>query len=341
MSNVAELAERLAKVLVAGELTHSGVHERAERALGRSYRWLEPFAKSLSDRFAGQTRPTSRRLAKYLRDDARFLLAASRLTLRISASHVEPPAMAPAKFARQWQIPSLTTERELADWLELTPARLLALADPSGGSARAHMERHQHYRYRLLTKPGGAVRLIESPKPRLKAIQQRLLRGILEPIPLHDAVHGFCRGRNPASFAAPHARQKVVIRLDLADFFPSILAARIGGNFRAAGYPERVSELLIGLTTNTCPNGIFPREPVGNAAAEEQKRRYCRPHLPQGAPTSPYLSNLATFRLDQRLAGLAKASEATYTRYADDLAFSAARGISPSTSPQSPWKKVS
>ncbi len=317
-----ELAERLATVLVAGELTRRGVLDRGERALGRPYRWLEGLAGRVSDSYAGKTRPTRRRLAKYLLEDGGFLAAVSRGTLRIAAAHVEPPTMAPALFAREWHVPSLTTERELAEWLETTPSRLVALADTSGRSARATEQRHHHYRYRLLTKPGGAVRLIESPKPRLKAIQQRLLHGILQQIPLHSAVHGFRRGRNPATFASPHVRQKVVIRLDLADFFPSILAARVGGIFRAAGYPERVSELLVGLTTNTSPREVFPRGQVRNPAAEEQSDRYCRPHLPQGAPTSPYLSNLAAFRLDQRLSGLASVCEATYTRYADDLAFS-------------------
>src|SRR5690606_13008414 len=117
------LAERLATVLVAGELTASGVRERTRRALGRSYRWLDEFANNLSNRFQDRTRPTSRRLTKFLLDDATLLLAASRHKLTISASHVESPVMAPARFARDWRVPSLTTERELAEWLETTPSR--------------------------------------------------------------------------------------------------------------------------------------------------------------------------------------------------------------------------
>ena len=322
MNATAELADRLAQALVAGELTQQDVLERAERALGRSYRWLTGLAERIDNTFAGRTRPTSRQLARHLLEDAGFLLASSRCKLRIAASHAELPTMAPARFAREWQVPPLTTEQELAAWLGLSPRQLVALADPGGHSARASQEPHRHYRYRLLTKPGGAIRLIEAPKERLKQTQKKILHGLLEQVPLHDAAHGFRRGGSSQTFALPHVRQQVVIRVDLADFFPSISSSRVGGIFRAMGYPQRVSQLLTGLVTNTASADLFPRYPQRQAEREAQIARYCRPHLPQGAPTSPYLANLAAFRLDQRLAGLARSCDGVYSRYADDLAFS-------------------
>src|SRR5690606_21263259 len=103
---------------------------------------------------------------------------------------------------------------------------------------------------------------------------------------------------------------------------------RVGGIFRAAGYPESVSELLAALTTNAAPAGIFPSSIPRHPERDSQVARYRRPHLPQGASTSPYLANLAAFRLDPRLAGLAKACGAVYTRYADDLAFSGGEQLS-------------
>jgi RNA-directed DNA polymerase len=328
MNSAPELADRLANALVAGSLTRAGVLARAETACGRRYRWFEGLADRLSAKYVGRTRPTSRQLAKWLLADAGFQWGLARNAIRIAATHVEQATMVPASFARDWQVPALVTERELATWLELSPARLIALADLTGHSARAMQEPHRHYRYRHLTKPGGTVRLIEAPKPRLRVVQQKILRGILEHIPLHAAVHGFRREHNPQTFALPHVRQRVVIRVDLADYFPSILSSRVGGIFRAAGYPESVTELLVGLTTNTAPAGIFPSSMPRHPERDAQVARYRRPHLPQGASTSPYLANLAAFGLDQRLTGLARACEATYTRYADDLAFSGGERLS-------------
>lgn len=155
----------------------------------------------------------------------------------------------------------------------------------------------------------------------MKAIQRRLLEEILDQIPPHDAAHGFRRGRSINSFTSPHVGQQVVIRIDLQDFFASINLARIVALFLTAGYPERVARLLAGLCTNTVPTDVIDgiAAPLGN---EGRHRDLERPHLPQGAPTSPALANLSAFRLDCRLGGLAKSAGAVYTRYADDLAFS-------------------
>jgi RNA-directed DNA polymerase len=181
--------------------------------------------------------------------------------------------------------------------------------------------------------------LIESPKPRLKALQQRILHGILDHIPSHPAVHGFVKGRSIQSFAAPHVGQHVVLRMDLEDFFPSFSGSRIQSFFRTAGYPESVADVLGGLATNVVPQGEWrslsaTSQPSGHLDQDQwwqMKAMYGRPHLPQGAPTSPAVANLCSYRMDSRLHGLAKHSGAVYTRYADDLAFSGgevfARGI--------------
>jgi len=76
------------------------------------------------------------------------------------------------------------------------------------------------------------ARLIESPKPRLKQIQRTVLREILEKVPAHSAAHGFVKGRSIRTFAAPHVGQRVVLRMDLRDFFPSLSGARIQTIFR-------------------------------------------------------------------------------------------------------------
>jgi RNA-directed DNA polymerase len=112
--------------------------------------------------------------------------------------------------------------------------------------------------------------------------------------------------------------------MDLRDFFPSIVAARVVALFRTAGYPEAVARLLAGLCTNRVPSALWrrPDAPEPGPDAWRTRQLYRGTHLPQGAPTSPALANLCAYRLDCRLAGLAASAGATYTRYADDLAFS-------------------
>jgi RNA-directed DNA polymerase len=181
-----------------------------------------------------------------------------------------------------------------------------------------------HYRYRWIPKRQGAARLIESPKLRLKLLQRGILREILEAIPPHEAAHGFRSGRSVTTFVQPHVGRFMVLRLDLKDFFAGITAPRVLAVFLTAGYPEGVAQLLAGLCTHRTPGAVWRARPGGSRAPADADaaRRFELPHLPQGAPTSPALANLAAYRLDCRLSGLARAAGATYTRYADDLVFS-------------------
>jgi hypothetical protein len=163
--------------------------------------------------------------------------------------------------------------------------------------------------------------LAEFLSPRLKALQRRILHEILDWIPVHEAAHGFVRGRSARSHAAPHAGRRVVVRLDLEDFFAAVTGGRVYGIFRTAGYPESVAHALTGLCTNVVPlSASVPGH-------YRLSRRLASPHLPQGAPTSPALANLAAFRLDRRLVGLAAAVDARYSRYADDLVLSSDRHL--------------
>jgi len=158
----------------------------------------------------------------------------------------------------------------------------------------------------------------------LKALQRRILDGILNAIPPHPAAHGFRKGRSIRSFANSHVGQRVLLRMDLKDFFPTFSGPRVQAFFRTAGYPEPVADLLGGICSNAAPriawHNAGPEIPAGEL--REAKTFYARPHLPQGAPTSPALANLCAYRIDCRLYGLAKSAGAEYTRYADDLAFS-------------------
>ncbi len=226
-----------------------------------------------------------------------------------------PPRLGPD---RGWSLPSFTTTTQLADWLGLTIGELDWFADVQGRNDRQLDRRLRHYTHVWVAKRGGRQRLLEVPKPRIKGIQRTILRAIVERIPPHPAAHGFVRGRSIRSFAEPHVDRRIVWRLDLKDFFPSVRASRVHATFCSAGYPPLIARYLTGLCTTRLPSDIRSPDPTANLDL------YRNRHLPQGTPTSPALANLCAYRLDLRLASWVAASGSTYTRYADDLAFSGA-----------------
>src|SRR5205823_7816991 len=132
-------------------------------------------------------------------------------------------------------------------------------------------------------------------------------------------ANGFLPGRSILTNAAVHTGARVVVKMDLASFFPTITLRRVKGIFRRAGYREQVATLLALLCTEA-PREIVPFQGKDYYVALGPR---C---LPQGAPTSPALTNTLCLRLDQRLAGLAKKYGWRYTRYADDLTFSLPKG---------------
>jgi RNA-directed DNA polymerase len=326
------LVRMLAATLLAGEPTVDAIKDRCARMLGHKWRWLGPLARRYLKEFAGQTRPGRRDVVAFLVRDEGFERArwAHRDKLRVAEWLGEPQQMQPATAAEDWAVPAIATLGVLAEFLGVAAGELEWFADLKGLTGRtAAVGRLRHYSYRVLAKKSGSVRLIEAPKGRLKQMQRRILAEILEQVPVHDAVHGFVKGRSIQTFAASHVGRRVVLRIDLRDFFPSFRAARVAAFFRTAGYPERVAEWLAGVCTNAAPLNVW----AGCEANVEWEMRqmYRRAHLPQGAPTSPALANAMAYRLDCRLSGLARSAGAVYTRYADDLAFSGdaefARGV--------------
>jgi RNA-directed DNA polymerase len=325
MASPRTIAHRLATAILGGRLTEEEIIKRSGHALGRRWTWLRAFAKRIVAHFGAQTRPRQLHLERFIATDTGFRKACSKHLLNPSLASNPPPRMSPAPGpAREWQVPSIRTPHELTCRLNLTPGELDWFANVRSGEKRPSVGPLQHYCYRWQEKCNGLPRLIESPKQRLRAIQRWVLAEILNRIPPHPAAHGFRSGRSTLSFAQPHVGRHLVLKLDLKDFFPGILKARVVAIFMTAGYPEAVAQLLAGLCTNHTPAAVI-RSTAANLSITERQRLknlYQRPHLPQGAPTSPALANLAAFRLDCRLAGLATAAGGRYTRYADDLVFS-------------------
>lgn len=151
-----------------------------------------------------------------------------------------------------------------------------------------------------IPKQSGGTRTITQPNRTCKAIQSWILRRILDPLRVSSACKGFEKGQTIRTNAMTHARSNAVLTVDLADFFNTIHSRQIFAVFRNAGYNRRVAGILTSLCT-------------------------CLDTLPQGAPTSPRLANLVCIRLDARLLGYVGKRGIAFTRYADDLTFSAQR----------------
>jgi hypothetical protein len=296
----------LASAFLEGSWEPFALIARGTSCLGERPRWLPSLVERILTTFPQKTnRPDAETLAAFIHRDRGF----QRGTERIFRGSL---TMAPSC----WPIPALPSPTSLADWLGRTLGELAWFADCQGRLETVPPDPRHHYTYRWVAKRGGRWRLIEMPKQRLKAIQRRLLREVLDRIPPHEAAHAYRRGRSVRTYAAPHVGRSIVLRFDLRDFFPSVRAARIHALFRAVGYPTTVARLLMGLCTNVVPSE------VGDAVPRPSSMVYYAPHLPQGAPTSPALANLCAYHLDCRLSALAASLGAAYTRYADDLAFS-------------------
>lgn len=156
---------------------------------------------------------------------------------------------------------------------------------------------YNYFVYKLPKKNGGS-REIAQPSRKLKAIQSWILRNILEILYVSTSSKGFKKGESISTNAEPHIGANSIFILDLENFFPSIKANKVYSVFNSLGYNEHISCVLTSLCTF---NG----------------------YLPQGSPCSPYLSNLVSIQLDNRVQGYVGKRGINYTRYADDLTFSA------------------
>jgi RNA-directed DNA polymerase len=179
--------------------------------------------------------------------------------------------------------------------------------------------RVNHYRRFRVAKKTGGFREISAPAPRLKAAQHWILENVLYKAQLHEAAHGFVPQRSIVSNARPHVGAAVVINMDVKDFFPSVSYRRVKGLFMALGYSEQLAVIFALLCTEPQTQETTLDGQRYHVAVGERR-------LPQGAPTSPALTNILCWGMDRRFEGMARALGWTYTRYADDLTFSQKSG---------------
>ncbi len=315
------VASGLATAMLAGRWTRDGIIARSTTALGRRSppKWLSTLADQVIEAYRDGPTDRPRELAAYLQTLPAWTLA---------WQHRRPPRIVqwtpvPTQLGKtRWPVAELPDLAALARLLDVDQGELAWFADVRGLERRAALPL-RHYRWWSEPKRDG-VRLLAAPKPRLKEIQRRLLRHVLEPIPVHALAHGCVRARSVRTAVQPHARQTVVIRADIEAYFPSISAGRVWGVLRSAGLPEAVAHTITGLVTTVVPLAVWRKvpPPTDSAVHDRLGRRLRTPHLAQGAPTSPALANLVAFSLDRRLAGLADRFDVRYTRYVDDLTFS-------------------
>ncbi|MTI71456.1 MAG: RNA-directed DNA polymerase [Firmicutes bacterium] len=158
------------------------------------------------------------------------------------------------------------------------------------------------YKKIIIPKKTGGNRILNAPCENLKYIQKWILDNILNNSESLDVSTGFVQGKSIVDNAKQHIGKECVINLDIKNFFPSIRYIQIYNIFRSFGYTRHLCMVFTGLCTY-------------------------KNVLPQGAPTSPLLSNLVCKRLDTKLLDLANHIGASYTRYADDITFSGEKVI--------------
>ncbi len=207
-------------------------------------------------------------------------------------------------------LPVYETPEQIAGAIGISVGQLRFLAFSRPTSTISH-----YIRFKIPKKTGGE-RLISAPMPRLKNSQHWILVNILEKLELHEAAHGFRRDRSIVSNAQPHVGADVIINFDLKDFFPSISYKRVKGLFQSFGYSEAAATIFGLLCTESTLEEVELDGKTYYVATSDR-------HLPQGSPASPAITNLLCRRLDRRLAGMAEHLGFVYTRYADDLTFSA------------------
>ncbi len=186
---------------------------------------------------------------------------------------------------------ALRTRREIAELLELPYSRFIFHVYKT--------VRTTQYTSFSVPKRRGGSRLISAPVTPLKIIQRKLHQVLLAVYQPKSTVHGFLPERSIVTNAKDHSRRKFVLNVDLEDFFPSINFGRVYGMFKSAPYKrnDHVASLLAAIC---CHEKI----------------------LPQGAPTSPIVSNMICSRMDSQLRRMAQRYRCAYTRYGDDITFS-------------------
>lgn len=212
-------------------------------------------------------------------------------------------AALPALRKRMAKRPAMLAVAELAVLSGLREIALLRVlsrevAERLDQTAGTRLD-HRYSTYQVPKRSGG-MRTITVPDESLKHLQRLLLVGAFNPVPLHEAAHGFRTGHSILTNARVHVGRRLVVNVDIKGFFPSTLYTNVlAACFNVDGGAISPPAALL-LADICCFRGA----------------------LPTGAPTSPAIGNIVLRRADRAIAAAAGARGISYTRYADDLTFS-------------------
>ncbi|PWS33348.1 reverse transcriptase family protein [Pedobacter paludis] len=162
---------------------------------------------------------------------------------------------------------------------------------------RATSRPENFYRYFRIAKKNGHSREISEPLPGLKEIQYWLLDNVIKKLPPNKLNNAYLEGRSIISNAKFHTKQQKLLNIDIEKYFNNITKKQVEGFFSSLGYNLEVSSLIAGLLT-------------------------MKDGLPQGSPSSPYLSSIMTVQIDVTLLAECRALGLRYSRYADDISIS-------------------
>ncbi|MEP6503492.1 MAG: reverse transcriptase family protein [Betaproteobacteria bacterium] len=315
----------VARALLAGPREGVALQERLRACLASESLWLGALARgaaALPVEWWSEASPDS--VAAWVGAQTVFDAAwdaPQRLAVRgYFMSRATTMADAPVAL-RYVERPAWPSIGALAQGLDVSVPGLWRLTRSASWQRQASLG-DQHYRYELCPKRTGGWRLLEVPQPYLRVLQRRVLDSLLAKVPPHEAACAYVRGRSVVDHALAHAGQAVLLKFDLQDFFTTVRASRVHATFVALGYSNAVARELMALCTTATPEPVLARLREQGGLTWTQAMRLRDAHLPQGAPTSAALANLCAFRLDVRVAGLARELGARYTRYADDIVLS-------------------
>ncbi len=214
-------------------------------------------------------------------------------------------------------LPVFSSPAELAQAMRLSVSLLRWLAFHSDAPTRVH------YISFDVPKKSGGVRRLSAPHRKLADAQHWILTNILNLLPVHACAHGFVAQHSVLTNARPHVGASLVINADLSNFFPTITFPRVAGLFQKLGYSPAVATILALLCTE-CPRQALKFSDTIYYASTGPRA------LPQGACTSPAISNQILAKLDRRMSAMASKLDWKYTRYADDLTWSTTGEVTPS-----------